>query len=166
MLSCGDISVHGCIVKASFRVIGFGREPYKFWYWLGINGDEDAAIMWFEVLPENCPPNKSVNPNGETYYRLAESPEIKCSDFWSHRKLWPKKLFKVPECRACSVSVFSEIDACTDLRKLKIHQGKPVVAIILNNDSGKVQQTGNNIFHYSWWRALNFDPLLSSRLVK
>lgn len=121
--------------------------------------------MWFENLPENCPPRNSASPNGETYYRLAENTDIKCSDFWSHRKLWPKKQFKVPECRARSVSVFSEIDACADLRKLKVHEGKSVVSIVLNKESGKVQQTGHSLFHYSWWRALHFDPLLASRLV-
>lgn len=121
--------------------------------------------MWFEELPENCPPEKAARPQGDVYYRLIDAPRISCKDFWSHRKIWPNKKFNAPECRARSVSVFSEIESCDNLRKLKLHSNKKIASIMLVSSSGKIQKSGQDKYHYSWWRALDFDPLAMSELI-
>ena len=112
--------------------------------------------MWYEELPERCPPEDAFHPNG-VYFRLTESEKIECSDFWSHRKKWPTKMFQVCECRARSVSVFDDIEQCLNVRKLPNQKQKKIVSVQLSNGDGVIKQTGKNTSHYSWWRSDTFD---------
>jgi hypothetical protein len=123
--------------------------------------------MWFEKLPEQCPPIEATIPDGE-FYRLCATDAPICSDFWSHRKKSPSKIFKppVPECTACAVSVFSEIAELEKLKLMKLHREKTIVVIKLTKDSGSIQQTGSKRSHYSWWRSAAFDPLPNSAKVE
>jgi hypothetical protein len=82
---------------------------------------------WAEELPPNCPPAKATAPNYETFYRLVARFPPEEKDFFSHRKLFPKKKFKTNECRVRSVSIFSEVAQCAKIRKLQAHRNKKVV---------------------------------------
>lgn len=124
--------------------------------------------MWFEELPDQCPPANAEALNGD-FYRLVEGVEVVCKDFWSHRKIWPSKKFNVSECRARSVSIFNSYDTCEKLTKLPLHRNKQVAKILLNSSCGVGKQTGREKTHFSWWRSDSFatsDASLESSAAK
>ena len=76
-------------------------------------------VEWFELLPEQCPPEDAQQCDGY-YYRIANGNPAQSVDFFSQRRLQPDKVFKglgVDECitRAVSLLLCSSI-----LRKLTI----------------------------------------------
>jgi hypothetical protein len=111
--------------------------------------------MWFEPLPEQCPPADAISPNGK-FYRLAETAVPKCADFWSHRRLWPTRKFNTPECLAMSVSLFADHSTIVALKMMKLHAHKSIVALNLNPDAGVVKKTFGP-HHHSWWRKADFE---------
>lgn len=121
------------------------------------NFDENAS-MWFEPLPDQCPPGDAIEPDG-VYYRLTDGSTAVCKDFWSHRKIWPTKKFHTSECIAMSISVFTDPGPLIALKKIPLHAKKSVVAVKLVHEAGKIKQTGSNPLHHSWWRADAFDVL-------
>ncbi|WP_345844267.1 hypothetical protein [Shewanella algae] len=121
--------------------------------------------MWFEELPERCPPTDAKTPDGQEYFRLIENEIIESDDFISHRKIWPNKAFHVSECRARSVSVYSDIEECRAIKKLPAHKQKKIAKVILKKDDGYIKQTGQNKEHYSWWRTRSFNYETSTALV-
>lgn len=124
----------------------------------------DENFMWFEDLPVECPPNAAtevVVP--ETFYRLAQSPIITDEDFWSHRKLWPNKVFKTTECITRAVSIHKNIEDCQKLKMLSAHKDKVIVSIVLSEGSGRVQQTFKPS-HHSWWRKSTFNPVAAATI--
>jgi hypothetical protein len=112
---------------------------------------------WAEELPEGCPP-RQADPSEGIYYRLGNKPPTE-EDFFSHRKLYPLKVFKVDECRALSVSVFNDLDAVKQLFSLPTMKGKPinVLELSLTPENGVILQTGRDVHHYSWWKSSVFD---------
>lgn len=120
--------------------------------------------MWFEDLPANCPPEDAAPPDNE-FYRLAEGDPATCRDFWSHRKIWPNKVFNVSECRAKSISVFANAKDLEKVKMLQAHAGKAIVKIKLTPCAGLIKQTGNDLNHYSWWRFSTFDPIQATVTV-
>ena len=126
----------------------------------------DDDFNWAEDLPEECPPSDARKPNNEVYYRLVSVFPPSEKDFWSHRKIFPKRIFKTSECiaRACSLS--STLKYCQDLTKLPGFVDKQkIVEIKLTPSSGLIKQTGDGKCHFSWWRAHNFNPIPSSKEV-
>jgi len=112
--------------------------------------------MWFEQLPEQCPPSDATLPSGD-YFRLISGDLLVCDDFQSHRMLAPLKVFNVAECVAHSLSVFTDLSACESITKLPIHRGKKIVKINLDSTDGAIKKTGKDKSHFSWWRSHEFD---------
>lgn len=50
-------------------------------------------MKFYEKLPNNCPPETAYSPR-ESYFRLGSIPPDD-SDFWSHRRRFPNKVFNV-----------------------------------------------------------------------
>lgn len=119
----------------------------------------DTVYEWAEPLPDECPPDDAVPPEGEVYYRMVESFPPTETDFVSHRELYPNKHFSLGECQVRSCSVFTDHSRCADLTKLPRHKDKMVVEFQLDRSSGVVLRTGTRQGHYSWWRSRNFDPI-------
>ena len=91
------------------------------------------------------------------YFRLGSIPPDD-SDFWSHRQRFPHKKFHVSECIARSLSIFDDLNAAEQLRLLlPAMRLKPVFQLDLLEKDGLIQQTGNDINHFSWWRSTQFD---------
>ena len=42
---------------------------------------------------------------------------------------------------------------------IRAHQHKKIARIVLDPESGKVEQSGRHDDHYSWWRYASFDPI-------
>lgn len=119
---------------------------------------------WAEALPQNCPPNTSVPPNNDVFYRLANDYPPADRDFHSPRKLFPYKRFNVDECQARSISLFNQLNNCLILLKLPAHKHKKAIELVLPPRSGAIMQTGLKP-HYSWWRKKNFNPIAHCREV-
>ena len=67
-------------------------------------------VEWFELLPEQCPPEDAQQCDGY-YYRIANGNPAQSVDFFSQRRLQPDKVFKglgVDECITRAVSLFSD----------------------------------------------------------
>lgn len=112
--------------------------------------------MWFENLPENCPPHDATKPSNFLCFRLAtQNPPVE-EDYLSQRQIYPEKKFHVNECRARSLSIFSEKSECENIKKLPPHRRKHVVALRLFPKCGAVKQTGRSEAHYSWWVLAGF----------
>ena len=125
----------------------------------------DEKIGWAEDLPPDCPPADAVAPQNNVFYRLVDNIPPVERDFWSHRKLNPNKNFNTTECVARSCSVLSDLEGCSLVIKLPTQRNKRIVQLTLPAQSGLVKKTGRNLYHYSWWRAGNFDPLSASLAV-
>jgi len=112
--------------------------------------------MWFENLPENCPPDDVIKPINFLCFRLAvQSPPSK-EDYFSLRETYPEKKFYVNECRARSLSVFNEKSECENIQKLPPHRGKHLVAFRLFPECGVIKKTGRSNAHFSWWVLTGF----------
>ena len=123
--------------------------------------------MWFEELPESCPPLEAKGPKNFVVFRMVRADCISCTDFWSQRKEQPTRKFRnIDECRVRSLSVFDEYERCDRITKLPLHRGKRVAKITLDSSSGVVMQTGQDKHHYSWWRKNDFEPHLIADLVE
>jgi len=113
-------------------------------------------MNWFEELPSDCPPDEAFPPD-DTFFRLGSIPPDD-SDFWSHRRRFPHKVFQVSECIARSLSVFDDHESVLRLKRLlPSMRSKPVFQVDLTEKDGLVQQTGNDMHHFSWWRTTEFD---------
>ena len=123
-----------------------------------MKGDNKDNRKWDEPLPTGCPPQDAIAPTGNAYFRLVDSVPPTDRDFWSQRRLFPEKAFRVDECTARACSLISDIDRCVGLLKLPTQKNRKVVAFTLRADSGLIKDTGK-WYHYSWWRAKGFDPL-------
>lgn len=112
-------------------------------------------IEWFENLPEQCPPQDALEPNGLKFYRLVSDIENPIEELISQRLEFPTKVFKVDECTCCAVSVYSSIKDCEDIIKFPRHKHKKIYEINLEKDDGLIKQTFKPS-HHSWWRSTNF----------
>ena len=113
---------------------------------------------WAEDLPQECPPEGATNPQGKIFYRIIKNNPPIQEDFFSHRKLYPAKFFKVSECQARSTSIFDSLEACRRLLKNNRFKGCRITKLLLPPESGVILKTGQP-GHFSWWRQKNFDPV-------
>ena len=114
---------------------------------------------WAENIPEGCPPDNAFPPQNDTFYRLVDAVPPEERDFWSHRKLFPTRIFNASECLACSCSIISDLQSCIRIAKLPTQKNKRIVKLALPPESGLIKQTGGHLTHFSWWRALDFNPI-------
>ncbi|PHS18439.1 MAG: hypothetical protein COA78_02105 [Blastopirellula sp.] len=84
-------------------------------------------------------------------FRLVTEIQPIVEDYYSLREIFPDKKFNTCECRARSLSVFSEKSDCEIINKLPAHRNKHMVALRLSPDCGLIKQTGNKKTHFSWW---------------
>jgi hypothetical protein len=118
-------------------------------------------MIWYEELPDNCPPIDSVEPDGREFFRLCKSNPAVDSDFHSQRKdNSDRKFAGVPECILCAVSIWDDENKCLDQRKYPAHKNKVLGKIILRQNDGLIKNTFKPN-HYSWWRSAGFNASLA-----
>jgi hypothetical protein len=121
------------------------------------NAMKQIMKEWSEKLPEFCPPDDAFDPDGLTFYRLCDTVPITEGAFKSQRALNPSGEFKgVSECVARSLSVWNNLEDCTNILKLPRHRGKVTMKLELTTNDGLVLQTFKQN-HFSWWRTQSFD---------
>ena len=110
-------------------------------------------MSWYEVLPTNCPPKDTVNPQGKTFYRLCKGIPADSSDFYSQKKENPNRKFaNVSQCTLSSVSIWDDAEKCRKLKKFPTQRNKIVGKFQLYKEDGEVKNTFKPN-HYSWWRS-------------
>lgn len=121
---------------------------------MALNNLQDS--IWYEELPESCPPKDAFMPQHRKFYRVAKGDPCKDSDFFSQRKLQPQKQFNVDECIARAVSVFEDYKDAERIVKLPKFKGGVIAEITLTERDGMIMKTSSKS-HYSWWRTKYFN---------
>lgn len=119
---------------------------------------EKSEQIWYEVLPEQCPP-VDASPCDGVYYRIANGNPAEDSDFYSQRRMQPNKEFVgegIDECVVRSLSVFSSLESAEKRLKLPKFKSAHIVELTLTGVDGKIKKTFGP-YHYSWWRTKCFD---------
>lgn len=119
---------------------------------------QNSSYSWVEKLPIDCPPEDAISPEGLDLFRLVKSNPPTIEDFFPNPQNWPNKKFKMSECIAKSVSLFTRIDRLIDLKKLPRHRDKLIAKVILYHKDGLIKQTFSDVNHHSWWRTTEFNP--------
>ena len=112
-------------------------------------------MEWGENFPDHCPPHDSVSGSFKVY-RFLEGNGIDSSDFLTVRDKVPNRKFPEieKECRACSLSVFTDRSEVLSLQRRVPRWRKAVAIGQLNVTSGKLKHTPSpqtNNSHHSWW---------------
>lgn len=119
-------------------------------------------MEWPKYLPKSCPPSDAERKSIQVY-RFLEDSCIKQEHFLTVRELQPSRKFPEAEkeCRACSLSVFTNREDVINLQKRIPRWRKPVAIGRLEETSGKVKHTpspGTNNSHHSWWVPKDVKP--------
>lgn len=118
-------------------------------------------MNWYEELPNNCPPNDAVEPNGQEFFRLCEVNPASNSDFYSQKKENSNRIFAgVSECILRAVSLWDDQNKCLKQKKYPAQRKKVLGKIELSKEDGLIKNTFKPN-HYSWWRSDKFDPALA-----
>ena len=115
-------------------------------------------VEWFELLPEQCPPEDAQQCDGY-YYRIANGNPAQSVDFFSQRRLQPDKVFKglgVDECITRAVSLFSDRKEAEKRLKLPKFRNANIALVELKPKDGMIKKTFGTA-HYSWWRTKDVD---------
>lgn len=119
-------------------------------------------MCYRETLPEGCPPDTAPEIAEERWvFRLVQSDPPTAADFASWRRLNPEEPVDSAriECRKCGLSVFSSREDAKSKLTLSSQRGRQVRAVRLTTGAGRIQQTGSNPNHYTWWPLADFDVL-------
>lgn len=115
-------------------------------------------MIWFEKLPQLCPPSDAAPCNG-AYFRLANGSPATSADFFSQQKLQPGKVFTgngVDDCIARAVSLFKDKGDAEKRKKLPKFKHAVIAKVKLEPKDG-VMKKPFSCSHYSWWRSTEFD---------
>ena len=116
------------------------------------------TTKWFEVLPEQCPPEDAKECNG-IYYRIANGNPATSADFFSQKRLQPDKIFTgegIDDCIVKSISLFSDRKEIEKRLKLPKFRKGVIAEVKLEPKDGMIKKTFGNA-HYSWWRTNEFE---------
>jgi hypothetical protein len=116
-------------------------------------------MIYREPLPADCPPNEAEEISTERIvFRLVRENPPGLKDFCSQRAERPEAVFRISECLARGLSVYSERADCEKTRKLPRFRHSFVCRVRLNMGAGRIQQTFQPS-HHTWWPFADFDVL-------
>lgn len=116
---------------------------------------------FLEQLPiKNCPP-ESVAHQVQVemvVYRLVDRNPPTINDFRATSHTQPLKETS-GACKSRAISVWSNYEDCSNLRKLSAHRkNQKVCRVMLNKDAGYIERIDSNP-HINWWIFKNY-PIL------
>lgn len=119
-----------------------------------------SFMQWPDYYPEDCPP-ENARPASGVVYRLIRQSHPTSKDFRSHRETQPHRTFDVPECIACGLSVFMDIEDVIRLQKrVPALRRRRVAKGTLVSDLGNMlptpSRTGRS--HHTWWVPVSTQP--------
>ncbi len=120
---------------------------------------------WPRYFPPNCPCKDSIEANGSFYRLVVHDPPI--MDDFLPQIIIDNKLDhdSSPKCKECGISVLSDMNAASDLRKIfKTFKDRKVALCKLTPNLGKIKNTpsNNSKYHVTWWLPDSVDPSSSS----
>ena len=116
-------------------------------------------MSYREDLPKGCPPLDAQDITAElTVIRLTKSLPPTGTDFISQRAEKPDATFRVDECQARGLSVFTENNDAINALKLPALRGRHACKLKLKSGAGKIKQTSSPS-HHTWWPLKDFDIL-------
>lgn len=113
--------------------------------------------MYFETLPDLCPPKDAGEEAVGVVWRLVRGTKVSEDHFLSHAALGKKKPETVDGCKWAACSLWTTEEAAVAKLKLPSLKGSRPIALNIPQGSGK-SMTENR--HVSFWRYTGFDPLL------
>jgi len=129
-------------------------------------------MIWFEQLPDGCPP-EDAQPVAGSVYRFVDNDPPQLEDFVSWRKLNQSEPCPngLTECQACGLSVFTtEEGVCTALRRKPFLRKKKTALAHLSSKLNlgvilktPARGTGNN--HHTWWLSSDTEPWKEFQVV-
>ena len=102
-----------------------------------------------EELPSRCPPEDAIQKEMVVYRAVTSFPPSE-ADFYSQRRMFPKKPFNIDDCLAHACSVFDNEFDIKKKKKLLSHNGIRIVKFKIELEDGKVKKTFSK-GHHSWW---------------
>jgi hypothetical protein len=113
--------------------------------------DKGVSHKWGDHYPEACPPDNAKSKDIEPVYRLTLNYPPTDEDFLSHkelRKSYPPEL----ECKACAISVFSNLNQIEKAKKkIVLFKNKGhIVKGKIAKETGVVSEPDHKS-HISWW---------------
>lgn len=118
----------------------------------------DGTMEWPAFYPDDCPYSHSTVVSG-VVYRLV-TPTLKGTDFQSHRERFPDKVFQVPECEACGLSVVLDREEIISMqRTIPLFKKKVIAWAELSGEHGRIAPTPKPFAesHCTWWVPLEVD---------
>jgi hypothetical protein len=118
-------------------------------------------MEWPTHFPPACPPVDAECKSITVYRFLDDDDDVtNPKNFLTVRESSPGRVFKPTEkeCRACSLSIFTNKEEAVRLQKAIPRWRKPFAEGELDIDSGKIKHTpspGSNNSHHSWWVPVN-----------
>jgi hypothetical protein len=112
-------------------------------------------MKWGDYFPEDCPPEGAI-VGYFNVYRFLDGDRIMVTDFLTVREKAPDRKFPEAEkeCRACSLSVFTDREEVLSLQR-RVPRWRRAIAIgQLEPTSGNLKSTpspGTTNSHHSWW---------------
>ncbi len=119
-------------------------------------------MNYLEPLPEGCPPDEATEISVPwEVFRLVRTNPPSRDDFRSQRAEKPDAVFRVSECQARGLSVFTERSDSERALKLPRLRGRVICRLRLKSGVGRIQQTGPPS-HHTWWPLAAYDILADS----
>ncbi len=110
-------------------------------------------MVWPPHFPESCPPDDSIEAEGDVY-RLVEGEPPKKEDFVSYWVKSPEKRKKYKAlgfaCEFCGLSVLRSLEDAKRLSRRIQHLPKKVAVATLDPSMGRMKNTFSTK-HYTWW---------------
>lgn len=123
------------------------------------NYEKSHQIEWVSKLPDGCPPEEILIPDGDIFYRFVlDINQISEKDFRSYLELYPEKNYTgYNQVMASGLSVLDSVPDSGLIRLPKFRKYKGIVKITLSAEDGVLVKSGSDEHHYTWWRTTSFD---------
>jgi hypothetical protein len=119
--------------------------------------------MYFENLPEQCPPAHAIDDALGKAWRLVNENPPSQEDFQSHAAAGRVKPRTCDACSWASCSLFHTEAAAREALKLPTLRGRRPIMVDIPERSGRWVKSKSQ--HVDFWRYANFDILASVRLA-
>lgn len=111
-------------------------------------------MNWPDYFPPNCPPVDTQETNRRVY-RFVRTDIPTSVDFKSYKELFPTRNFEEEECKACGLSVYTNLDDAKSAQRNIPGMAKRLLAQCdLTIQDGRIKATPafNGESHHTWWK--------------
>lgn len=125
-------------------------------------------MVWPPHFPESCPPDDSIEAEGDVY-RLVEGEPPKKEDFVSYWIKYPekRKIYKKlgQACESCGLSIFRSLEDAKRISRRVQHLPKKIAVATLDSSMGRMKNTFYPE-HNTWWLPVSVrEPALLFRNI-